>query len=272
MKHLIHILLLTFSLGVVGSAFNLPNIDPDPAQENPKASSLPYAKATLDSAAIAEVNYNSKTKDSSAYFFYNAPIIYDVWSEKMFGRCCTEADLQFTEVISFIIVSNVEVSKYPVAHLSDANYTTTYVFKEYEKPRIDLFISRKPSNKQDYKTPWEVMDPRDTLLAPFKLSLINGYVKSAKTFAENGRVRHLSVLQNGMPRGTVELLDTPWIQEISLDFVVRLEDKITLIPQSFYSGTKYPDICISEIQTSLGHTGYKGINAKYSVKEREKGP
>ena len=68
-------------------------------------------------------------------------------------------------------------------------------------------------------------------------------------------------------QGTVTLLDTPLIQQFEMDFSFFKDDEVTLVPISFYNGSKYDDICISEIQSSLSKITHPSINQKYKVQE-----
>ena len=64
---------------------------------------------------------------------------------------------------------------------------------------------------------------------------------------------------------TIELLDTPLPQEFMVDAIFRTNDKITLVPVSYYFGIAYDNVCISEIQTNLGKTALPILNEKYNL-------
>lgn len=113
----------------------------------------------------------------------------------------------------------------------------------------------------------DVLKTKDTILKPFRLSVVNGYVKSEQTFKENGRIKQFKVFLNDNFQGSVELLDTPLVQEFNLDFIFTKNDVVTLIPINYYKGTKYNDVCISEIQSSLSQITHFTINKKYNVRE-----
>jgi len=104
-------------------------------------------------------------------------------------------------------------------------------------------------------------------LKPFKLSLVNGYTKSKETFEQNGRVKTMKVFLNKKYSGTILLLDTPLVQEFELAVLFTRNDIITLKPLTFYRGTRYDNICISEIQSNLGTIAYPSINKKYIINE-----
>jgi len=156
---------------------------------------------------------------------------------------------------------------YPSSNLSDTQYRTTYAFKENQNIEISLKLDLNSSRHltmTDLSVD-KVLKPNDTLLKPFKLSLVNGYVKSEKTFKQNGRVKTMDIFLNNNYKGTVQLLDTPIAQEFEIDIVFFKNDVIKLIPKSYYTGTKYDDICISEIQTNLGAITHSSLNEKYEV-------
>ena len=96
------------------------------------------------------------------------------------------------------------------------------------------------------------------------------YTKSKKTFKENGRVNEMKVYLNSKYIATVKLQDTPLIQEFEIDFIFSKNDSLTLVPLNYYKGTKYDDICISEIQSSLAQITHPSINRKYKVDELRK--
>ncbi len=227
-------------------------------------------RATIDSISINEIKRFCDTKYSTIYDYYKHEKIDEVaiWSDKMFGRCCTEADLDYSELLKFEITASTSNTKYPSDNLSDHYYRTAYVFKENKGAEIHLKLIGVEEHK--YHTNLlvdEVLKPSDIILKPFKLSLVNGYVKSEKTFKENGRVKELKILLNDTYQGTVELQDTPLVQQFEMDFTFFKNDEVTLIPISFYRGTTYDDICISEIQSSLSQITHPSINGKYKVTE-----
>ncbi len=227
-----------------------------------------FIKATIDSVANSEVYYNYKKAPYSIYSYYIEGDFedYSHWSDKMFGRCCTEADLSYSELLNFIIKANVNHKKYPFGHLSDYKYTTTYVFNQSQKMEISLQIDKRNDFHMamtNGKNTDDILKEADTVMYPIKLSLINGYVKSKDLFYKNGRVKNMEVLVNDQSVGIVELIDTPLIQEFSINALFTKDDIITLKPLTYYKGTTYDDICISEIQSNLGYITHPSINKKY---------
>ena len=235
---------------------------PNKQDEKPN---IVYAK--IDSVALSEIKQTIEPKNNIyAYYLFDDE---EIWSDKMFGRCCTEADLRYSELLEFDITANINNDKYPYSNLSDTKYRTAYVFKENQN--IELIISlKKTSEFHKYHAQLlvdEVLSETDTLLNPFKLSLVNGYVKSEKTFEENGKIKEMKLYLNNKYKGNIHLKNTPLVQEFTLDFIFSKNDTIKLIPFSYYQGTKYNDICISEIQSSLAHITHPSINKKYKVNE-----
>jgi len=231
----------------------------------------PLTLATVDSVILTEIKRYIDTELPSIFEYYKHEKIDEVaiWSDKMFGRCCTEADLEYSELLEFDITANLNEQKYPFSNLSDKSYGTSFVFKEQQNAEIYLKLKRN-EDKHRYHTELVtdyVLKDNDTLLKPFKLSLVNGYVKSEKTFKENGRVKELNVFLNNTYKGDVQLLDTPLVQEFQLDFLFTKNDVVKLVPKTFYKGTRYDDVCISEIQSSLAQITHPSINKKYKVPE-----
>lgn len=230
-----------------------------------------FNQATIDSISLKEIKRYIEDELPTIYDYYKKETIDPVaiWSDKLFGRCCTEADLNYSELLEFKITANTNNIKYPSTNLSDNTYSTAYVFKENQDAGIVVKLNRD-EEAHEYHTKLridDVLKVNDTLLSPFRLSLVNGYVKSEKTFKENGRVKELKAFLNNTYQGTVELQDTPLIQEFELNFSFFKNDEVTLIPISFYKGTKYDDICISEIQSSLSQITSPHINKNFKISE-----
>ncbi len=213
-------------------------------------------------------------KEIYSYFRKEVEDEIEIWSEKMFGRCCTEADLSYSEVLYFNIATNINNLEYPIDNISDKKYLTSFVFKENDSIKIDLSLNISSSYfDEDFYpklSPQKVLKDTDSLMYPFKLSLVNGYVKSKDLFLKNSRVKEMDFFLNDTYVVTVSLLDTPLVQEFEVDILFTKNDKITLKPTSFYRGSKYDDVCISEIQTSLSKITHFSINKKYNVYELNK--
>jgi hypothetical protein len=223
--------------------------------------------ATIDSFSLDEIKHFSEFKSNIFnYYQIEKEDEVEIWSEKMFGKCCTEADLLYSNLLSFNISANIENIKYPIKNLSDASYLRTYVFKETDSLEIYLKLDKNEDHLYHTKHNLdEVLKPTDTILSPFGLSIVNGCVKSEKKFLENGRVKAINVFIDNIFIDTVKLLDTPLIQEFKVNAIFTKNSSVKLIPVSYYRGSKYADICISEIQSSLTHITHPSLNKKYKI-------
>ncbi len=82
--------------------------------------------AQIDSIANEEVKQYIDEDYSSMIDYYNLSVDdYDDftnWSQKMFGRCCTKADLAYAEVLRLKISINIANNRYPASNLPDFKY------------------------------------------------------------------------------------------------------------------------------------------------------
>lgn len=227
--------------------------------------------ATIDSVSITDIKQYIDRELPSIFDYYKHEKIdaVAIWSDKMFGRCCSNTDLTFGENLFFKISSNYSNNKYPIKNASDTQYVTAFVFKPNTDVKINLqldlssaksYLNGKYSNKN-------LLKPDDVIMNPIKLSIINGYVKSEALFYQNARVKEVKVYVNNQYKETVTLLDTPLVQEFKVNAIFKTNDIITLEPKTYYKGSKYNDICISEIQTNLGETVLRSLNKKYNLME-----
>lgn len=226
--------------------------------------------AKIDSVSLDEIK-QYETSEKSIFDFYKTELEDQIaiWSDKMFGRCCSEADLKYSDLLSFDITSNINSVANPEANLSDTKYGTTFAFKENQNPEIYLKLNRT-SELHAYHAGLSVdgvLKSNDTILKPFRLSLVNGSVKSSESFDQNGRIKAFTVFLDDNYVSTVLLKDTPLVQEFMLDITFYRNSIIKLIPVSYFKGSTTDDICISEIQSSLAHTTYSSINEKYVINE-----
>ena len=76
----------------------------------------------------------------------------------------------------------------------------------------------------------------------------------------------MKIFLNDNYKGSVLLLDTPLVQEFALDFLFTRDDVVKIIPVSYYKGTKYDDVYISEIQSSLGYITHPSVNKNFSIR------
>lgn len=229
--------------------------------------------ATIDSVSLSQIKqYSSPYESIYDYYKFETVDEVEIWSDKMYGRCCTEADLSYSELLDFDIRANIKNVKYPVSNLSDRTYRTAYVFKEGENVEITIKL-KKLSDNHFYHTNLsvdEVLKPTDTILKPFRLSLVNGYTKSEEIFNKYGSVKTMEIYLNNNYKNTILLQNTPLIQEFAVDMVFTKNDVIKLVPVLYYKGTTYNDICISEIQSSLAEITHLSLNEKYKIRELRK--
>lgn len=223
---------------------------------------------TIDSISLSQIR-NIKITGQSIYDYYESES-YDevaIWSDKMFGRCCTEADLSYSELLDFNISTNKINKTHPKSNLSDTKYSTAYAFNKNENTEIYLKLDRNNEfhDMNTYCPVDDILKVNDTILKPFRLSLVNGFTKSEETFKQNGRVKEMKVLLNNSYKGTVLLKDSPLVQEFEVDFIFSKNDIVTLIPISYYKGTKHNTIYISEIQKSMAHITHPSLNKKYII-------
>lgn len=234
----------------------------------------PLNKAVIDTMTISEMRMRleGEQRKMSMWEMYeiDPEDEYLTWSERLFGRCCTEADLRFTEQLFFQLSANTIDDDYPDGHLTDKQYTTAYVFKETDAVEIHLELRRRyawleEGEESEERHISEKMSSDDTLMTSFQVSLINGYVKSEKLFKQNSRIRKMEVWRNDERMCDVELLDVPEVQIIYGDFIVLKNDRITLKPYTYYQGSDYDDVCISEFQTCLGDIANPALDGRYSA-------
>lgn len=82
------------------------------------------------------------------------------------------------------------------------------------------------------------------------VNILNGYVKTAKAWKENSRVKKLKVYYNNTPIAILNLEDSRSLQSFDIGVVGRLEGKSWTLKFEIlevYKGTKYRDTAISEI-------------------------
>lgn len=280
--------IVIFSLGVLGCSPNeekgagrdLSHVDLvelDKKQARLELDASPVSQDTLmlgemseiDSVSMEEVMSLIDDKSLSIYDCYRKEELgdYMTFAEKMFGRCCSNTDLRFTENLYFKISSNFSNEKYPIENISDTQYLTAFVFQPNSKVKMKLQIDLDNSFLQGRYSNRSLLHSNDVIMNPIKLSLINGYVKSEELFYKNSRVKELNVYVNGQYIESITLIDTPLIQEFQVDAIFSATDSITLEPKTYYRGTEYSDVCISEIQTNLGRIALPDLNEKYDLME-----
>ena len=93
---------------------------------------------------------------------------------------------------------------------------------------------------------------------PQKISTIkitDGYVKSAKSFQENNRVKSLRLSAEGLPDFEATLADSAREQKIRFPRPVKTS-WVKLTIGGVYKGTKYSDTCLSDVWADLEEHNY----------------
>lgn len=229
--------------------------------------SVPITQAFVDQVALDEITEYLEVDGLSTLEIYARPVDEtEKWADTFWGRCCTEADMSFTEYLSYQVTASHEGKAYPFANALDQDYSTAFVFKEADQIRINVkFNPETTSYRSDNPKIIDLIEATDTLVNPFRISLINGYVKSENTYAENARIAEVELWLNGEHKCNCNLLDTPDPQVILGNFPLFKNDVVELKPIRFYKGSKYDDICISAIQFNLGSIGHPLLNSNYSI-------
>jgi hypothetical protein len=217
-------------------------------------------------------DYNSKglTTAKEAFVWYSLSVNeYENWSEMYWGRCCTSADLQYSELMGFKISTNFEVKEYPFKNALSEYYKKPYVFKADENIEITIKFRKDVGYFDSNKAlePGNLVDAKDTILFPFRISFINGHVKSSELFEKNARVKTFELWHNGLHYCNVRVLDTPIPQVIETDFPFFKDDVIVLKPKTYFEGLAYDDVCISSFQTNLHYIIYSAFSEKYVYHE-----
>ena len=224
----------------------------------------------IDSVTISEIKDLTEKELPSIFDYYHLEKTideYEIWSDKLFGRCCSNTDLSFTQNLYFKITSTFQNKKYPASNLSDTRYLTTYAFKKESNVIINLQLDMDNSFLQGKYSNRNLLKPDEIIMNPIRLSLVNGYGKSKQLFYKNGRVKEMEIHVNSEYKQTVTLIDTPSPQEFTIDAIYKTKDVISLVPKTYYSGEEFDDICISEIQTNLGETALLFLNEKFDLME-----
>ena len=185
MKKLILVITILFGFFNCNSNKKEDNNNSFPVVDSIKISTINSIKkeqvilSKIDSVSLSEIkHYSGKKKSIFDYYAIEKIDEVEIWSDKMFGRCCTETDLDYSELLFFAITTNSKNKKYPSKNLSDRKYSTALVFNENENIEILMRLKRKDEygwhQSQTNLEVDQVLKQTDTLLKPFKLSLVNG--------------------------------------------------------------------------------------------------
>jgi hypothetical protein len=214
-------------------------------------------KARLDNEALFQLGiYEDHPEKMTIYQLYDQSLDeVDSWTDKLWGRCCTEADMRFSEFLEFKISCQTTNLKYPFSNVLDNLFATCFVFNERDD--VSISIGFKANNdmygRLKNKTGFDVIGDTDTIQNYFQISIVNGYAKSEQTYTENGRIKEVELWLNGVHKCNCRLMDTVAVQIVQGNFPFFKNDLIEMVPVSYYSGQKYDDVCISAIQRNLGY-------------------
>jgi hypothetical protein len=91
---------------------------------------------------------------------------------------------------------------------------------------------------------------RDTGVAVTSIDIMNGYRKSAKTWAANGRVREFDMYANGKQIARLRLADNLRVQNVKVPRIVLPLGKrrSSARHHRVYRGRDFPDTAISELE------------------------
>lgn len=238
----------------------------EPSLENSKSLVI-YAE--IDTVSVAQIKRGIEEELPSIFEYYSEEQSgdYTTWAPKLFGRCCSNTDLSFTENLFLNLDSKSTSSELDFSDLLDAEYLTAFTFKPEENVRISLCLDLNNSYLQGKYSNKNLLDSSEVIMNPIRLSLINGNVQSKELFHKYGRLKEMDVYINNRHVHTVVLIDTPLVQEFTIPTNFKTHDLITLIPKSYYSGSDSDVICISEIQKNLGATAIPELNTKFNLME-----
>ena len=225
----------------------------------------------IDSVSVFEIKRFAEKEYASIFGYYNEEKTGEesTWSEKLFGRCYSNSDLSFTENLFFKTMILFDDDNPSIPNISDTQYLTPYTFKPKPKSNLQIRLSLdlKKSFLEGKYSNENLLKKDEIIMNPIKLSLINGNVNSKTFFYKNGRIKEMEFYINKELKQIVTLLDTPLVQEITINGTFKTEDVITLIPMTYYLGTSADSISISEIQTNLGKTALSELNTKFNLME-----
>ena len=229
---------------------------------------VPVFQTVRDTYALQELGYSDEMLPDFISYLRNSPENgYNRWPESYWGRCCTEADMQVTELLNFQITTSSDNEGYPFSNLFDDDLQNAYVFKPEDEVVFNISLSVEGHIQyEDSPLIKDIIGPEDTIVYPFRIGIINGYIKSEKTFRENARIKRMEVYRNDEYVCQVELLEMGGEPEvIQCDFPFLRDDVIRLVPIDYYEGERYTDVCISTMQFNLGFIGNQKLNERYSI-------
>lgn len=151
-----------------------------------------------------------------------------------------------TYQISSFNYSMLYYDTYNWHHATDGSKMTAWCFKEQDLNENPLFIRKinYPINKE-----YEMIQTKkfDSPIYVTKISIINGFAKNSKTFTTNSRVKTAELTINKKTQ-VIALKDSADKQTFDLLEKADIGKGISFKIIDYYNGSKYDDICISEIE------------------------
>lgn len=216
---------------------------------------VPLLRASIDQEAMDQI-VESQEGHKGPFEMYDQPFTgIEAWTEKLWGRCCTEADTRFREYLKFDFSVKSDHSDYPFSNALDYDFNTTFVFSNTETNSItiNMICDSEMYYNEEGISPCDLISDSLFIQERFELSIVNGYAKNETTFKENSRITEVELWKNGVHMCNCRLMDTPKVQTIKGNFSWYKNDEIVLVPVKTIAGEKYNDICISGLQLSLGY-------------------
>ncbi|MEO9534184.1 MAG: hypothetical protein ABJG68_04245 [Crocinitomicaceae bacterium] len=245
---------------------SLPEANEERNQDRDRMVDYKETLAIIDTQAMNQVTaYLASSAELSVWQKYDqTEDEYANWCDKLWGRCCTEADMRFTERLSYQITTSHDYKAYPFENALDPYYNTAYVFEAKDSIELKVCLDKNENYVLGFnKAPYEKLSSKDRIHDRFQISIINGYTKTEKTFYENARIKKVELWHNGKHKCNAVILDSPEIQIIKGTFAFHKLDEVRIVPIEYYKGSKYDDVCISAIQLSLGYGANPELDVKY---------
>ena len=128
---------------------------------------------------------------------------------------------------------------------TDGSKMTAWCFKEQDLDDNPLFI--KKINYPIIKEHEMIQTKKfDSPIYVTKISIINGFAKNSNTFSTNSRVKTIELTINNKTQ-VITLKDSAEKQTFNLIDKADIGKGISFKIIDYYNGSKYDDICISEI-------------------------
>lgn len=225
---------------------------------------LVLLKAEIDTEALLHVGeYQDRKNEKSIYELYDQSLDeVEAWTDKLWGRCCTEADMRFTEFLGFNLEVSKDHSQYPFKNATDNLFATAFVMDQNTRTTLSITFDGESDmyGRLKNQTGNDLIKNTDTIQSHFEFSIVNGYAKSESAFNANARIKTVELWLNGNHMCNCRLIDTPKIQIIKGNFSFFKNDQVDIVPIEFYPGENYEDVCISAVQLSLGYSANKELD------------